>query len=54
MTIEEIRRNAPEGATHYREFTEQYLMNTQGKWYIFREGYWELTKRPFTHELKPL
>lgn len=54
MNIDEIKRNAPDGANYYREFTEQYLMNTNGKWYVFREGYWELTKRPFTHELKPL
>ena len=54
MNIDEIRKSKPEGTTHYREFTEQYLMNTEGKWYIFREGYWELTKRPFTYELKPL
>ena len=54
MDIEEIRKNAPESATHYREHTDQYLMLNSGKWYIFREGYWELTKRPFTYELKSL
>ena len=54
MNIEEIRKNKPEGATHYREYTEQYQKLENGKWYLWREGYWELTTRPFTHELKPL
>lgn len=36
MTIEEIRKNAPEGATHYDD--QDYWKTTDGNWYIWLDS----------------
>ena len=55
MTIEEIRANAPKGATHYIDVNEVLIKNrligcepniftyhkcVDGLWYVFDAGYW--------------
>lgn len=38
-------------ATHYRPQTQQYLKCEGGKWFIYLNGDWVYTKKPFTYEL---
>lgn len=35
MDIEQIRNNAPEGSTHYREYTGQYFSITNKDWLVW-------------------
>lgn len=56
MTIEEIRKNAPEGATHYRN--KEFVKHECGNWYIFYKGNWNkihpIVFSEFKDEIKPL
>ena len=45
MTIEEIRKNAPSGATGYFEHTRNYLKNKNGTWYVWHLNKWLLVKQ---------
>ena len=44
MTIEEIRKNAPDGATHHRDLIiiKQYFMKNSdnGFWYQYVKPFW--------------
>lgn len=57
MTNDEIRKNAPDGATHYREYTGQYFKlvgSIVGVWYVWRDGSWRDSINPRFTNLKPL
>lgn len=45
MTIEEIRKNAPKGATGYFEHTKNYLKNKNGIWYVWFNRRWLRVKQ---------
>ena len=40
MTIEEIRKNAPNGATHYSLFTDTYYKECLGLVYVWNNSGW--------------
>lgn len=40
LTPQQIKDNAPSGATHYREYTGQYFKISQKEWLIFNRGDW--------------
>ena len=55
QSIEEIRKNALDGATHYTNSRYYYFNERWGKWFVYRktENLWEcLANRP--RQLKPL
>ncbi|WFD61232.1 primase [Acinetobacter phage XC1] len=54
MNIDEIKRNAPEGATHYREYTGQYLKKIGTYWYLWRLNRWDSVPFPYLVNLKAL
>lgn len=45
MTIEEIRANAPKGATDYFQHTGNYLKNMNGTWFVWNDNRWLLVKQ---------
>lgn len=55
QSIEEIRKNAPIGATHYIEINSvfYYYKYSKGFLYFFNEVDWSITYRKM-HRLKPL
>jgi hypothetical protein len=55
MTEQEIKDNAPDGATHWLYDTYFKKVNTV-EWYYWEEGKWKFTSydKKFAHLLKPL
>ena len=54
MTIEEIRKNAPDGATDYREYTNQYFMIKGDSWNVWDGMFWRKWQSSRFINLKPL
>lgn len=44
----------PNGATHYRPKTDQYLKLDFGSWYVLINDNWQYTRNPFTYEMVEL
>ena len=54
MTIEEIRKNAPDGATHYSMSARVYLKDEKKKEYIFKFGKWILLHSKIPKDATPI
>lgn len=57
MNIEEIRKNAPEGATHYSETPMEYIFLKESYkygWYCYAFGAWHPYDVEDDEEIKPL
>lgn len=57
MTLEEIKKNAPDGATHYREYNAgyiEYYIKIEGKWCYFKKEYDLYSTNLLDTDLKPL
>ncbi|MCA4780295.1 hypothetical protein IF090_11735 [Acinetobacter towneri] len=60
MGIDEIRKNAPEGATHYSVDSNQtdYIKHEHGNWYVWYKDNWEklhpIVFNAYRSALKPL
>lgn len=57
MTDQEIKDNAPSGATHYRYIDNLYYMEVGwpvSVFYVFINGDWEANKALFLDQLTPL
>ena len=54
MTIEEIRKNAPDGATHYSMSARVYLKAEKKKEYIFKFGKWILLHSKIPKDATPI
>lgn len=52
MTLDEIRKNKPEGATHYDKFGNYYKKKAIIYWYQFDR--WVMMTHSPQYELKPL
>lgn len=49
-----IKNNAPDGATHFREYTGQYVKIENDVMYIWGGGKWRKQKYIYYFNLKPL
>jgi len=54
MTPKQIKANAPEGATHYREYTGQYFKINSNEWLVFRNGKFQKWQSSRFINIKPL
>lgn len=54
MNIEEIRNNAPDGATHYSMSARVYLKAEKKKEYIFKFGKWILLHSKIPKDATPI
>lgn len=54
MNIEEIKRNAPDGATHYSRQTKRYFKITNKNIYIYRLNGWMLTHKEERKDTTPI
>lgn len=60
MTIEEIRKNAPQGATHYNFNKENYFKKIDDEWHVYwiHKKYWvqvsEWVVNEIIDQIKPL
>ena len=54
MTIEEIRKGAPPGATHYSMSARVYLKAEKKREYIFKFGKWILLHSKMPKDVTPI
>ena len=54
MTPQQIKANAPKGATHYREYTGQYFKINSNEWLVFRNGKFQKWQSSRFINTKPL
>lgn len=54
MNIYQIQANKPQGATHYREYTGQYVKMENEVMYIWGGGQWRRQNNVYLFNLKPL
>lgn len=54
MNIDEIKRNAPDGATHYSRQIERYFKITNKNIYIYRLNCWVLTHKEEPKDTTPI
>ena len=54
MNIYQIQANKPQGATHYREYTGQYVKIENEAMYIWGGSQWRRQHHVYLFNLKPL
>lgn len=54
IALDQIKKQAPEGATHYREYTGQYFKISSKEWLVFRNGKFQKWQSSRFINIKPL
>lgn len=52
MTLDEIRKNKPEGATHYDDYGNYWKIDYSRQWMYYESNQWFITNH--TPSVKPL